>query len=323
VFGYDVTVSIIVWSLAVVVGFAMSIAASTRAVTFASALAGVTGLPPFIVGMTLLAVGTDLPEIANSIIASASGHGDINVGDSVGSAATQATLILGLLPFLGGSLATPGRRPFATGLFAAISLVLVAVLVADGFLSRANGALLVGVWLVGSWASYRLLGRSPADDLEDLAPEDGVGAMGRRRLVTLTLVSLLVVGAGATLAVVGTIEIAEQLGAPEFLISFFALSLGTSLPELVVGLTAARQGESALAVGDILGASFADATLSVGIGPLLFPVAVTASAAVPAALAAAVAVAAVTVMLIRSDRHEHWTGAFALALYLLFYVVLI
>ena len=283
-----------------------------------------TRLPPFIVGMTLLAVGTDLPEIANSVVASASGHGDINVGDSVGSAATQATLVLGLLPFLGGSLATPGRRPFATGLFAAISLVLVAVLVADGFLSRANGALLVGVWLVGSWASYRAARPVPRGRPGGPRPRGWRRRHGSAgRLVTLTLVSLLVVGAGATLAVVGTIEIAEQLGAPEFLISFFALSLGTSLPELVVGLTAARQGESALAVGDILGASFADATLSVGIGPLLFPVAVTASAAVPAALAAAVAVAAVTVMLIRSDRHEHWTGAFALALYLLFYVVLI
>jgi cation:H+ antiporter len=134
---------------------------------------------------------------------------------------------------------------------------------------------------------------------------------------------MLFVGAGATLAVVGTIEIAGQLGAPEFLISFFALSLGTSLPELIVGLTAARQGESALAVGDILGASFADSTLSVGIGPLLFPVAVTASEAVPAALAAAAAVAVVTVMLIRVERHQRATGAFALAIYALFYVVLL
>ena len=315
--------TVVVWSVAVLVGFAMSIIASTRTVTYASAFAKVTRLPPFIVGMTLLAVGTDLPEIANSIIASASGHGDINVGDSVGSAATQATLILGLLPFLGGSLATPGRRPFVTGLFAAISLVLVAVLVADGFLSRSNGGLLVVVWLVGSWAAYRILGRSPSDDVEDLTPKEGVGAMRPHRLVTLALVSLLFVGAGATLAVVGTIQIAEHLGAPEFLIGFFALSLGTSLPELVVGLTAARQGESALAVGNILGATFADATLSVGIGPLLFPVAVTASEAVPAALAAAVAVAAVTLMLIRSERHKHWTGAFALALYSLFYVVLL
>ena len=311
------------WAVAVVVGFGTSIAASSRAITYASALADAARLPPFVVGVTLLAVGTDLPEMANSIAASASGHGDINVGDSVGSAATQATLVVGLLPFLGGSLFTPGRRQFATGLFASLALLVVAFLTADGFLSRWDATLLLGAWLLGTWTAYRLLGRSPADNLEEHAATGEVASMGRRQLVGRTLLALGVVAAGATLAVIGTIEISEQLGAPEFLLSFFGLSLGTSLPELVVGLTAARRGESALAIGDILGASFADATLSVGIGPLLFPVAVTASDAVPAALAAAVAVAAVTAMLLRIERHRRWSGAVALALYPLFYVLLL
>ncbi len=313
---------LVLWSLAVVVGFALSVAASSRTVAYASGLAEVTRLPPFLVGMTLIAVGTDMPEIANSLVASASGHGDINVGDSVGSAATQATLVLGLLPFLGGPLATPGRRPFATGLLAAIALVLVAGLVADDFLSRLDGALLVGVWLLGSWLMYRVLGRSPADDIEDLVDPEAVG-QGVAALVTKTVLSLIVVGAGATLAVIGAVEIADSLGVPEFVIAFFALSVGTSLPELVVALTAARRGESALAVGDLLGASFADATLSVGIGPLVFPVAVTAAKAVPAALAAAAAVFLMTLLLVRVERHEHGTGAIALGLYALFYVLLL
>jgi cation:H+ antiporter len=316
-------VEVIAWSVAVLVGFAVSVLASSRTVTYASAFARLARLPPVVVGLTLLAVGTDLPEIANSIVASASGHGDINVGDSIGSAATQATLVLGLLPFLGGALATPGRRPFATGLFTAVMLLVVCILVADDQLGRADGALLVGAWLLGSLAAYRLLGRSPEDDIDDVDLDGDLARIGRRGLMARTLVSLLFVGAGATLAVVGTIEISRELGVSEFLISFFALSIGTSLPELVLGLTAARRGESALAVGDILGSSFADTTLSVGIGPLLFPVAVTSSSVIPAAVAAAVAIAAVTMMLIRVERHEHATGAFALVLYALFYVVLL
>jgi cation:H+ antiporter len=316
-------VVVALWSVAVVVGFAVSVAASSRAVTYASALATATRLPPFVIGITLLAVGTDLPEVANSIVASASGHGDINVGDSVGSAATQATLVLGLLPFLGGALATPGRRPFVTGFFATAALVLVAVLVADDFLTRADGALLVGAWLAGSWATYKLMGRSPEDEIADIDPDDEVLGLGRRGLVLRTAVALLFIGGGATLAVAGAVEISEELGLSEFLISFFALSIGTSLPELVLDLTAAKRGESALAVGDIIGSSFVDATLSVGIGPLLFPVAVTASQAIPAALAAAGAIAAVTVMLIRVERHERATGAFALVLYALFYLLLL
>ena len=315
-------VVLMLWVVAVVVGFGLSVAGSSRTVTLASGLAEVTRLPPFLVGMTLIAIGTDMPEIANSLVASASGHGDINVGDSVGSAATQATLVLGLLPFLGGPLSTPGRRPFATGLLASAALVVVAGLVADDFLSRPDGALLVGAWLVGSWVMYRLLGRSPADDIEDLV-DPSMASQGVGALVAKTLLSLVVVGLGATLAVVGAVEIAKALKAPEFVIAFFALSVGTSLPEMVVALTAARRGESALAVGDLLGASFADATLSIGIGPLVFPVAVTAAEAVPAALAAACAVLVMTLLLIHVERHERRTGAIALGLYALFYVVLV
>jgi cation:H+ antiporter len=317
-------VSLIPWIVLVIVGFAVSVVASTRTVTHASALAKLARLPPFVVGLTLLAVGTDLPEMANSVVASASGHGDINVGDSVGSAATQATLVLGLLPFLGGALVTPGRRPFATGLFAALSLVVVGLLVADDQLSRLDGALLISMWLAGSWAAYRLLGRTLDGDVAELDDDDdGLIRRGLLGLLGRTFGGLLFVGAGATLAVVGAIEISEQLGASEFLISFFALSLGTSMPELVLDLTAARRGESALAVGDILGSSFVDTTLSIGIGPLLFPVAVTGSTIIPALIPAALAIAAVTVMLIRVERHERATGAFALALYALFYVVVL
>ena len=78
------------WSVAVLVGFGVSIVASARTVTYASALAAVTRFPPFLVGMTLLAVGTDLPEIANSIVSG-------NLGPDCG--------------IVGGAIATITSRP--------------------------------------------------------------------------------------------------------------------------------------------------------------------------------------------------------------------
>lgn len=59
-------------------------------------------IPPFVIGITLASIGTDLPEIANSIVASVTGHGDLNVGDAIGSATVQATLVHGLLPMIAG-----------------------------------------------------------------------------------------------------------------------------------------------------------------------------------------------------------------------------
>ena len=85
----------------------MAVVASRHTVDHAVGLATSVGVPPFLIGITIMSVGTDLPEIANSIIASLGGHGDLNVGDSIGSAATQVTLGLGLLPLLAGAFAAP------------------------------------------------------------------------------------------------------------------------------------------------------------------------------------------------------------------------
>ncbi len=110
---------------------------------------------------------------------------------------------------------------------------------------------------------------------------------------------------------------------PEYVITFFGASLGTSLPELLVVVTALRAGERDLALGDALGASLVDSTLSIGIGPLLAPTAVTASLAVRGAVSVAVVVALVTALL-ASRKHHDWRSALLLlALYAAFYPLLL
>ena len=245
------------WFVVVIAGFGLTIMASSRTVLYASALGQVTRVPPLIIGLTLLAVGTDLPEIANSIVSSASGHGDLNVGDSVGSGVTQATLVLGLLPFLGPSLRTPGTRRYATGLFAALGLVLVGLLVADDRLSRLDVALLVVAWLAGTWAAHRIVNRSIASDVQEFEVDDHLAGFPVLTLAVRTFLGLVVIGVGATLTVAGVIRISEEIGVSEFLIGFFALSIGTSMPELVLALTAVRRERTdrrtrAVALGDLL-----------------------------------------------------------------------
>src|SRR5918997_5059477 len=83
-------------------GLAVALVASDRAVAYTRALAAGLGAPPFIVGVVLVSLGTDLPEIANSIASHLQGEGDVNVGDSVGSTLTQYTLVLGLFPLVAG-----------------------------------------------------------------------------------------------------------------------------------------------------------------------------------------------------------------------------
>lgn len=308
---------IVVWIVAVAVGMGVAILASRRAVEHASALAFGLKVPPFLIGATLLAIGTDLPEIANSIIASVTDHGDLNVGDSIGSTITQVTLVLGLLPILSRTAFRVGRsRVLVPLLIIAGQLGVVALLLRDGYFSRFDGGVMVLLWVGGS---YVLWHKAPAQS----EPTLPVPSRRKGYHATTALLALAIVGGGATLAVVGFIELAEMMGVPEFTIAFFGTAIGTSLPELVVNVTAIRRGERDLAIGGVLGASLIDSSLSIGIGPLIAPTAITANLAVASALGGAGAVLIIAVLMSRFERHNVWTGLALIALYAAFFPLLL
>jgi cation:H+ antiporter len=301
---------------AVAAGFTVSVVASRHAVANTAELAAGTGLPPFVIGFTLLAIGTDLPEIANSIVSSITGHGDLNVGDSIGSAATQVTLVLGLLPLVGGAFVISKKRVGRVGVATLFALFLGAALMTDGHISRFDAVVLISAWLIGTFVTW---GPPPEDTQLPLQ----LVAADKIKKTAIVLFALAIVGGATLVAVWGLTNLAEALSVPEYIIAFFLASIGTSLPELVVTTTAIRRGERELAIGDALGATFIDSTLSLGIGPLIAPVAVTASLAVVGSLSAAIAVGIVTLTLALRGRHDWRTGVPFIVLYLLFYVVLL
>jgi cation:H+ antiporter len=305
-----------VWIVLLIVGLAIALVASRYAVDHAATLAMGSRIPPFVIGITLLAIGTDLPEIANSIAASISDHGDLNVGDSVGSAATQVTLILGLMPIFAGAFVVGARRVVGIAAVSVVALVAGAGLMWDGHLGRLDALILIGAWIVGSW----LVRRDLPPGSEPVMPVQ----FGRRSMHAFAAVgALLVVAAGAALAVWSFIRVAEELAVPEYLLAFFATSLGTSLPEFVVNVTALRKGERDLAVGGVFGATFVDSTLSLGAGPLIAPTAVTRDLVVPGSLLAAAAITVVAILLSRRERLTPLLGVVILVVYGLFYVVLL
>lgn len=302
---------IALWLSLLLVGILATSVASRRAVRSAVRVADVLKVSPAVVGLTVVAIGTDLPEIANSLVTSATDHGDVNVGDSLGSALTQMTLTLALLCLAAGRTgrAIPTNRNFvvAVGTAAVFAAVVVRLLIDDGDLSRVDGLILIALWLGGTL----LLGQG------ELRPRQAFGR-DRTRGVGTELAGALGwlagVGAGAVVVVESFLQIAEILGVPEFIGSFIALSIGTSLPELFVDWTAIRRGAASMAVGDIFGSSFVDATLSVGIGPAVFGVAVTSAAFTGTVLAAAGMLAA-TVIVARSATLDWRVSVGLLAVY--------
>jgi cation:H+ antiporter len=301
------------WIAIALAGMVTAAYGSRLAVGYAAVLAQGLKVPPYLIGIAVLSIGTDIPEIANSILASAAGHGDLNVGDSVGSVATQITLGLAVIGLVGGSFHIGPRRVLPVTLLTMLALVTGAVVMSDGWLSRADAGLLLAAWVAGTvliWKSDRPLAESLLDQ----------PAARPALLLVQALGALTLVGAGAGAVVRAVIELSSLVGIPEYLISFFATSVGTSLPEVVVDISAIRAGRRDLALGDVLGSCFVDGTLSIGIGPLLFPGAVTARLAVHGAFSAIAVVALATFLLLGFRRLDRRVSLLLLASYLLLYV---
>jgi cation:H+ antiporter len=298
-------------------GFAVALVASDRAVSYTRAFAAALGAPSFVVGVVLVSIGTDLPEIANSIAAHLQGEGDVNVGDSVGSTLTQYTLVLGLFPLVVPVILIRRRQIGLVSAFTMAGLGLTIVFVADGWLGRYEGASLVLLWAVLTYVLVKLLpGESEADPPR-------VRLSHPFQQAGIVLIALGFVGFGATVAVRALVRLAELVGVPEFVIAFFGASLGTSAPEIVVDVMALMRGAPAIALGDALGSSFVDSTLSIGIGPLVAPAEVTPRLAVVGSVYALVAVGIVGLLLGARRRLDRHAAGVLIGLYAFAYVVLI
>jgi cation:H+ antiporter len=272
-------------------------------------------IPPFILGVTFFALGTDVPEIANSVMSSLAGHGDLNVGDSVGSVVTQISLILGILPFASGRISIGPYRAAIVPLLTVAALIGGVLIVRDGHLSRVDGAALVLAWIFATAVAWRYAPPLSEAVLPEPTRHKALHAF-------IAAISLLLVAAGAGAAVRAMTELSVLAGIPEYVISFFGSSIGTSLPEIVVAIVALRQGQRDIALGDVFGACLMDATLSLGAGPLIAPTAVTAALAVRGAWLAVAAMLLASVTIWTRGRHDRVSGAILLTMYAAAYVIM-
>ncbi len=254
---------------ALVGGLALLIFSSDKGVEHSIFAASALRISPLMMGLMLVSLGTDLPEIANSIASSALGHGEINVGDSLGSAFTQISLVLGLIAFLSRGFKVKRKEVAVIGGCVIIALML-AVSVADvGYMSRINS-----FFLVSSWIIFMIITRTIIQS--DVGKEEHLLKDASRSYsyhLLFAILSFIGVAVGAYIVTQSVIVLSEAFGVTEYVISFFVVAIGTSLPELVVDVTAIRKKQYELALGDILGSCMVDASFSIGIGPLFFPVA--------------------------------------------------
>ncbi|RRS29843.1 MAG: sodium:proton exchanger [Epsilonproteobacteria bacterium (ex Lamellibrachia satsuma)] len=231
-------------------------------------------IPEFIIGATLIALGTSLPEMAASVAASYDGKADIAIANVIGSNILNITLVLAAV-FLIARKIDPQRDFFAKDSTWALVPVLVFILmILDGIISRFDAALLL--LLMGAYLIFLL------QDIKNL-PEDELGdidishfSWSNTIIVLFAGFILLIIGAHFT--VESAAEIAKSFGISEWVIGIIMISLGTSLPELVVSISAAMKGKADMAIGNIIGSNLANTTIVLGTAALINPMPINAPA---------------------------------------------
>ena len=277
--------------IAVLAGLVLLTKAADTFVGGAARLSAALKVPPVIIGAAVIGFGTSAPEMVVSAIAAGQGKLDIAAGNIIGSNVANLSLVLGVAGLICAMTVTSGilRReaPLSTA-----AVVLFAVLVQGG-LQRWEGFVLL-VALVAAMA-YLFFGSDGGD--EELMAEvdeflDEGEAISTKREALLTLAGLLGVIIGAQLAVTGASTIADELGLGEGFVGVTLIAVGTSLPELMTAIAAARKDEHDLILGNLLGSNLFNSLAVGAIAGLVGPGALTddklASIGVPAMVLVAV-----------------------------------
>ncbi len=222
----------------------------------------------FVIGATLIAFGTSLPEMAASMMASSAGKSDMAVANVVGSVIFNITLVLGIV-FLIAKKMNPKRNLFALdSAWVIIPVVLFFIMIQDGVISRIDGALYLLVMV-----SYILfLFTDSKEDLEGEIDE----SLSKEKFNWSKTALLLGIGfvltiGGANFVIDSGANIARDFGISEWIIGIFLISLGTSLPELVVSLVAVKKGNAEMSIGNIIGSNVANFSMVLGAASLVNP----------------------------------------------------
>ncbi|MFX1574786.1 MAG: sodium:calcium antiporter [Promethearchaeota archaeon] len=309
--------------LALISGIVLIIYSSMKAVKHSAILAAALGVSPLVIGVSLVSIGTDISEIFNSLISCALGHADIDIGDSVGSDLTQLTLIFGLLPLVAGVFYIHRKDIIILGACEILSLVLIFTVVEKGYITRFNGIILVGCLGIYIWLIYNANKESILQRVEMI--EKIKAPKSKKFHLLIAVIGFGGVTLAAFLIVESVIFISSLLNIHEYIISFFIVAVGTSLPELVVDINALKLGHHQIAIGDIVGSCIVDSTLSIGIGQVVFnrnPNYITAALAVPTVLYTLFASFIVFITIAARKKIDKKAGIMFITLYFISYIFL-
>ena len=305
-----------------VIGFALMIWGADKFVAGASALARKLGVSPLLIGLTIVAFGTSMPELAVSVTAALRGANEIAVGNVVGSNIFNLLMVAGLsaavCPLVMDK--TLLRRDWPLSILAAV--LLLGAIAPDLTIARWEGVVLLIIFAF--ILTHQI--RTALQNREQLAAaaaeaEEAEAPMSAAMIWVNILLGLACIVIGGQLAVNGATGIARMFGLSETLIGLTIVAMGTSLPELVTSIVAARKGQNDIAMGNVIGSNLFNIFLILGVSSVITPIPVQATSIVDCLFL--IAISAVFYLPARKGKLGRVPGIAMVAMYAVYTVYLI
>ncbi len=250
--------------LLIIAGVAMVLYGADRLTEGASALARRMNVPEIIIGLTIVAAGTSAPELFVSMVSALKGTLDMAIGNVVGSNTMNAMLIVGCAAMVAPMTISKStvRKDIPFSVFASVLLVLLSL---NSFLGRLDG-----IFLLAGFAlfMYYTLSQAKVGETASVSEVKSVKPWLSAFFVLLGLALLVI---GSNIFVDSASRVAYSLGISEGVVGLTIVAGGTSLPELATSVVAARKGQSAIAIGNVIGSNVFNILLILGLTATISP----------------------------------------------------
>lgn len=259
-----IIIQLILQAFLLAFGFAMLMKGADWFVDGSSEIAKKLGIPQLVVGLTIVAMGTSTPEAAVSITAALKNNAGIAVGNIVGSNILNILIILGVTSVIVPVSIKKSTLLIEIPLMIVVTIIFTFMGMAGESISRIEGIVL---WLLFLFYLGYLFSLAKKGSEEDKKPEQPTW-----KLILLLILGGIVVIAGSNITVNAATQLAKMAGLSERFIGLTIVALGTSLPEFVTSVNAARKGNADIAIGNIVGSNIFNILFVIGTSALIIPV---------------------------------------------------
>lgn len=308
-----------------VVGLLFLVKGADLFVTGASSVARRFHIPSLIIGLTIVAFGTSAPEAAVSITSALNGQSDITMGNIIGSNMFNLLVVVGIaawiLPFRVKETIIAKEFPFTLLGCLAVLILAFDVFLGNGFsntINRTDGLVLLMLFAI---FMYYLLSVA-LKAVKENQDEEVMVSIGLPKSVVYLIIGIAGIVFGGDIAVNAATKIAMDWGMSEAMVGLTIIAVGTSLPELMTSVVAARKGESDIALGNVIGSNIFNVFFILGISAVITPVTVSAPVAFDALLLAIISLIAFAFALTgrRFSKMEGVMLAFIYVIYMIFVI---